>query len=163
MFSANHFIWLGICAAIIGILLFISLKWKIRKKTAILIMVGFSIASELLKMFTRIHDVVEDGEVVGGVLSPSALPLHLCSIFIFVFFYLAIQKNEEREKKIISFFVPIGLLGAFSAILIATSGVARSWAVAFMKSSRAFAYSTKYLAPTNVAANRTKRKSGTKR
>lgn len=124
MFTANHFIWMGICAALIGILLFLSLKCKFSKKTAILIMVGFSIASELTKMFTRIHPVLDEaGEVVGGVLSPSALPLHLCSIFIFVFFYLAIQKNEEREKKIISFFVPIGLIGSFCAILMATSGV----------------------------------------
>lgn len=123
MFTANHFIWIGICAAIVGTLLFIALKFRLDKKKALLIMVGFAIASELLKMFTRIHDVVEDGEVVGGVLSPSALPFHLCSIFIFVFFYLALQKNEEREKKIISFFVPIGLLGSLAAILIATSGV----------------------------------------
>ena len=125
MFTTNHFIWLGICAAIIGVLLFISLKFKFKKRTALLIMVGFSIASELLKMFTRIHPLYDDdGEsVIGGFLSPSALPFHLCSIFIFVFFYLAIQKNEEREKKIISFFVPIGLIGATCAILIATSGV----------------------------------------
>ena len=124
MFTANHFIWLAICAAIIGILLFISLKWKLKKRTAILIMCGFSIVSELLKMFMRIHPVYDEaGEVVGGVLSPSALPLHLCSIFIFIFFYLALQKNEEREKKIISFFVPIGLIGALCAILLATSGV----------------------------------------
>lgn len=124
MFTANHFIWIGICAAIIGILLFISLKFKFNKRTALLIAVGFSIASELLKMFTRIHYFYDDaGEITGGFVAPSALPLHLCSIFIFVFFYLALQKNEEREKKIISFFVPIGLVGAFSAILVATSGV----------------------------------------
>ncbi len=125
MFTTNHFIWMGISVAIIGILLFISLKFKFKKKTALLIMVGFSIASELCKMFTRIHPRYDDAgeKVIGGVLSPSALPLHLCSIFIFIFFYLAIQKNEEREKKIISFFVPIGLIGAFSAILVATSGV----------------------------------------
>ena len=124
MLTTNHFIWMGISAAIIAILLFISLKFKFKKRTALLIMVGFSIASELMKMFTRIHPRYdESGELIGGVLSPSALPLHLCSIFIFVFFYLALQKNEEREKKIISFFVPIGLIGALCAILVATSGV----------------------------------------
>ena len=125
MFTTNHFIWMGICAAIIGVLLIISLKFKFNKKTALMIAVGFSIASELLKMFTRIHPLYDDAgeKVIGGYLSPSALPFHLCSIFIFVFFYLALQKNEEREKKIISFFVPIGLVGAFSAILVATSGV----------------------------------------
>ena len=124
MLTTNHFIWMGICAAIIGLLLFLSLKFKFNKRTALLIMVGFAIASELLKMFTRIHDRVDEtGEVIGGFLSPSALPLHLCSIFVLVFIYMAVQKDEEREKKLISFFVPIGLVGAFSAILVATSGV----------------------------------------
>ena len=124
MFTPNHFIWMGICAAIVGILLFISLKFKLKKRTAVWIMVDFSIVSELLKMFTRIHPRYDEtGAVIGGVLSPSALPLHLCSIFIFVFFYLALQKNEEREKKVVSFFVPIGLVGASCAILVATSGV----------------------------------------
>lgn len=124
MFTTNHFIWIGICAVIVGILLFIALHFKLKKRAAVWIMVGFSIASELLKMFTRIHPRYDEaGEVIGGFLSPSALPLHLCSIFIFVFFYLALQKNEERERKIISFFVPIGLIGAICAILVATSGV----------------------------------------
>ena len=124
MFTVNHFIWMGICAAIVGVLLFLSLKLRIKKRTAVWIMVGFSVVSELLKMFTRIHPRYDEtGAVVGGFLSPSALPLHLCSIFIFVFFYLALQKNEEREKKVVSFFVPIGLVGATCAILVATSGV----------------------------------------
>lgn len=124
MFTLEHFIWLGICAIIIIGMLFISLKTNMNKKTAILIMCGVSIISELMKIFTHIDPVsgVEGDWSEGGVISAGALPLHLCSIFIFIFFFLAINKNEKIEQKIISFFVPIGLVGAFIAIVMATSG-----------------------------------------
>lgn len=125
MFSKEHFIWIGICVLIIGLLLYFALKFKWNKKTALLIMCGVSIASELVKVFTHINPVTGiDGDwSEGGVIEAGALPLHLCSIFIFIFFFLAFNKNEKLEKKIISFFVPIGLVGAMIAILMATSGV----------------------------------------
>lgn len=123
MFTLNHFIWIGISLAIIAILLFISLKFMLNKKQAITIMAIIGIASELLKIFTHI-EVVKDGDkIVRGFIEPTALPLHLCSIFIFVFIFLVFSKKEELNDKIISFFVPIGLVGALIAILLATSGV----------------------------------------
>ena len=123
MFTTNHFIWLGICVVLIAALLFVTLKFKLNKKQAILIMVIISLASELLKIFTHIElEYKESGELYRGFIEPSALPLHLCSIFIFVYIFLLFTKNEELEQKIISFFVPIGLFGALLAILMATSG-----------------------------------------
>lgn len=115
MFSPEHFIWLAICAVIIGGLLFCSLKFKWSKKIAIYIMAGTSLVSELLKIFTHIQD--------NGYIEAGALPLHLCSIFIFIFFFLCFSKNEKLNEKLISFFVPIGLFGGFLALIMATSGV----------------------------------------
>ena len=123
MFSVNHFIWIGICIVIITVLLIISLKLKLDSKKAILIMVIVSLASELVKIFTHIEYEYNGEELYRGYVEPGALPLHLCSIFIFVFIFMLFNKNEELQQKIISFFVPIGLFGATLAILLATSGV----------------------------------------
>ena len=124
MFTPKHFIWIGMCIVLIAILLFISLKFKFKKKTALYIMCGITVASELLKLFTNIIMVYDEyGNLYRGFIDPKALPLHLCSFFIFIFFFMLFNKNEELEKKIISFFVPIGLIGAILAILFATTGV----------------------------------------
>ena len=124
MFTPKHFIWIGMCIVLIAILLFISLKFKFKKKTALIIMCGITVVSELLKLFTNIIMVYDEyGNLYRGFIDPKALPLHLCSFFIFIFFFMLFNKNEELEKKIISFFVPIGLIGAILAILFATTGV----------------------------------------
>lgn len=124
MFSTNHFIWLGICAAFIAGLLFAAKKFKFSFKTATLITAGFSLASELCKIFTHIEQTKDaDGSVTGGFLEPGALPFHLCSLLIFVIFYLSFAKNEKRIEVMKSFLVPVAILGGTMALLIPTSGV----------------------------------------
>ena len=123
MFTVNHFIWLGISIILITGLLILSLKLKLNKHQAISIMCIISILSELCKVFSHIKYVNGVDWTEGGVITPNALPLHLCSLFIFVFFFLFFNKNEKIEKHIISFFVPIGIVAATLALLLATSGV----------------------------------------
>lgn len=123
MFSAEHFIWIALCAVMIALLLFFSLKYKWSFKTANLIMCGISIASELCKIFTHIKFVNGEDWSDGGYLRAVCLPFHLCSILIFIFFYLALSNNEKRKEQLVNFFVPIGLFGGLLAILMATSGV----------------------------------------
>ena len=124
MFSTNHFIWLGLCALFIGGMLYASIRFKFSFKTATYIVSGICIASELCKIFTHIDNIYDsDGNLYGGVLSATALPLHLCSLLIFFILYLNICKDEGRLEKIKSFIVPIALLGGLMAILIPTSGV----------------------------------------
>ena len=118
MFTTNHFIWIGICAVLIGGGLFASLKFKFSFKTSALIMSGISLVSELSKIFSHIEESAD-----GGRLSPAYLPLHLCSILIFLIFFVTFSKNEQLTRKIISFIVPIAIWGGVLAILIATSGV----------------------------------------
>ncbi len=119
MFSTNHFIWMGICAAIIGVGLFVSLKFRFSYKTAARVMAFIALGSELCKIFTHI----EEPEAGGGVLGPQYLPLHLCSILIFLIFYCAISNHQERVAKVTSFCLPVGIWGGLLAILMATSGV----------------------------------------
>ncbi len=118
MFTTDHFIWMGICAVFIGLLLFVSLKWKFSYKTAARVMAVIALVSELCKIFTHI----EEAEGGGGVLDPGSLPLHLCSILIFLIFFCALSNHKAWVDKVTSFFLPIGIWGGLLAILMATSG-----------------------------------------
>ncbi len=118
MFTTEHFIWIGICAAFIAVLLFLSLKLKFSYKTAARIMALIALGSELCKIFTH----MEDAEGGGSVLGPEYLPLHLCSILIFLIFYCALSNDPERVKKVSAFCLPVGIWGGLLAILMATSG-----------------------------------------
>jgi hypothetical integral membrane protein (TIGR02206 family) len=119
MFTTNHFIWMGICAVMISLLLLISLKGKFSRQTASRIMAFIAVASELCKIFTHMEDA-PDG---GSVLDPASLPLHLCSILIFLILFCAWSKNEVLVDKVASFCLPVGIWGGALAILMATSGV----------------------------------------
>lgn len=119
MFSTNHFIWMGICAVMIGLLLLLSLKFRFSQKKASQVMALIAAASELCKMFTHI----EEAPGGGGVLEPESLPLHLCSILIFLIFFCAFSKHHNQVSKVASLCAPVALWGGALAILMATSGV----------------------------------------
>lgn len=120
MFTLEWYIWLGICAVFIATLLILSLKLKWNKKTVIGVMCIISLLSELSKIFSHMREVNDE---YGFVILRYCLPFHLCSILIFVYFYLFFGKNEELKEKLLSFTVPIGLFGGFLAMILATSGV----------------------------------------
>ena len=122
MFTTEHFIWLGICAAVIAVLSFISLKFKFSFKTSALIMAAVSLVSEGSKILSHMEFVNGENAADGMVVDPGALPLHLCSLLIFVFFYLPFCKNEKHKSFLTSFMIPVGLIGSLLAILLATSG-----------------------------------------
>ncbi len=122
MFTTEHFIWLGICAATIAILTFISLKFKFSFRTSALIMAAVSLVSEGSKILSHMEYVNGENAADGMVIDPGALPLHLCSLLIFVFFYLPFCKNEKHKSFLTSFMIPVGLIGSLLAILMATSG-----------------------------------------
>ena len=119
MFSTNHFIWMGICAVMVGLLLLVSLKYKFSLQNASRVMALIAAASELCKIFTHI----EEAPGGGGVLEPDSLPLHLCSILIFLIFFCAFSKHQGQVGKVASLCVPVALWGGALAILMATSGV----------------------------------------
>lgn len=124
MFSQNHFIWLAICALLITGLLIAAKKMKFSFKCASYITASAALASELCKIFTHIEETTDkSGNVTGGILEPGALPFHLCSLLIFLIFFLAISGENKLTETVKSFIVPVAILGGTMALLIPTSGV----------------------------------------
>lgn len=121
----ERILWYLISLAIIALLTFFSIKYKFKKKTAIYIMAGVSLGSELLKVFTHIEaraSLSDSSKIVGYYITPAALPLHLCSLLIFVFFYLVFCNDEKKERAIFNFVAPVGLVSGLCGIAFATSG-----------------------------------------
>ncbi len=122
MFTTEHFVWLGICAALIALLTFVSLKFKFSFRTSAFIMAGVAFASEMCKIFSHMEPVDSKDPSKGMVIEAGALPFHLCSLLIFAFMYLPFSKNEKLKQYLINLTVPVGLIGSLLALVMATSG-----------------------------------------
>lgn len=121
MFTAPHFIWLGLCAAAVAVMLWVALRTRMTARTASVIMSCAAAVSELTKIMTDMTDSAsEEG---GMVIDPGSLPFHLCSLMIFVVFTITLTKNDRLRSVLISLLVPVGICGAACALLIPTSGV----------------------------------------
>ena len=119
LFTSNHFIWLGLCGLCILLGLRVAEKKRFAVKTAGMVMSAICIASESCKMMTHMLP----SPLGGYALDPNALPFHLCSMQIFVVFYITFAKSSPTKDRVISFFVPTALLGGIMAMLIPTDGV----------------------------------------
>ena len=122
MFTLEHFIWIGICILLIVFLSYISIKNKYSFKKASLIMALISLISELSKIMSDMSFVNGENAIDGMVIKATSLPFHLCSLLIFVYFYFPFAKNDKLKKYLLGLVVPIGLIGASLAIIMATSG-----------------------------------------
>ena len=120
MFTTKHFIWLGICVLMIGGLLWLSVGGRWSRRKASRVMAAMAAVSELSKIFTHIQPPVAGG---GGVVEPNALPLHLCSMLIFLVFFCAFSRNDRRVGMVASFCTPVAIWGGVLANMMATSGV----------------------------------------
>lgn len=121
MFTTLHFIWLLIDVLFITSLLIINKKYKLTLKNNIRILTIISILSETTKVMINIYPN-EAG--TSYYLLKGQLPFHLCSLQIFLFFYLDFFcKNEKIKDTILKFMFPTMIGGAIAAILIPTEGV----------------------------------------
>ncbi len=119
MFTLKHFIWLGICLIFIVSMLILAKKLKFSLKTASLIMSIICILSEVSKMMSDMQE-----NVAGGMsLDPRSLPFHLCSLMIFVVFYIFLAPDSKLKQTLINFLAAIGTIGSFMALIIPTNGV----------------------------------------
>ena len=119
MFTVNHILWLLLCAVGIFLGLMLAEKRQLDIKTDGMVMSVISVASESFKMMTHLLP----SPLGGMALAPNALPFHLCSMQIFVVFYITFAKASPTKEKVISFSVPAALLGGIMAMLIPTDGV----------------------------------------
>ncbi len=122
MFTVEHYIWIGICAAFVLILSYLSLHFHFSFRQNALIMAAIAFLSEGSKIISHMEPVNKKDPLEGMVLSPEALPLHLCSLLIFAFFYLPFAKEGRGKNFILGITVPVGIVGSLLAILMATSG-----------------------------------------
>ena len=119
MFTLKHFIWLGICLIFIVGMIILAKKFKFSLKTSSLIMSIICVVSEVSKMMSDMQD-----NVAGGMsLDPRSLPFHLCSLMIFVVFYIFLAPDSKFKQTLINFLAAIGTIGSFMALIIPTNGV----------------------------------------
>ena len=120
MFSINHYIWIGICVALILLGYVLIKKYDFSIKTIIDFAFYFSIASELIKVLSAIEMVPIANE--GGLypyLEARYFPLHLCSLQIFSFAYLKFSKHNSTFREwLLAFMYPSCILGGTIAILL---------------------------------------------
>ncbi len=126
MFTTNHFIWICICITFIMFLNYISQKYNFSFRQSAMVMAVVSFISELSKIFTHMIYVNGNDPSEGMVIEAEALPLHLCSMMIFVFFWLPFEKNRKLKQFLCNFIAPTGFFGAVLAIIMATSGTSFS-------------------------------------
>lgn len=119
MFTANHFIWIGLCALSIVLGTLAAKKRDLSLRGAGRVMCLISLCSETSKILTHMIP----SEFGGMVLDPLALPFHLCSLMIFVVAYITFGRESPLRTKVIQFAVPLCILGGIAAILIPTDGV----------------------------------------
>ena len=119
MFTLKHFIWLGICLIFIVGMIILAKKFKFSLKTSSLIMSIICIVSEVSKMMSD----MQDNSAGGMSLDPRSLPFHLCSLMIFVVFYIFLAPDSKFKQTLINFLAAIGTIGSFMALIIPTNGV----------------------------------------
>lgn len=119
MFTYLHFIWMALCVGFITMMLIFSLKKHFSLILAGRIMTVICILSETSKIMSN---MIENASG-GMVLSPRALPFHLCSLMLFGVFYITFSKGGVIRKYLINFIAVMGTLGSICAMLIPTNGV----------------------------------------
>lgn len=121
-YNLNHFIYLGICIAVVVIMVIIFKLKKITLSQMLKFMVVVAVASELIVMLlnTNVPVYNDEGEIIGYLLKKRNLPFHMCSIQIFFIIVLNIIKGEKVREILLSFMYPTCLAGALMALLIPT-------------------------------------------
>ena len=118
MFSTGHLIWIAICFVFVLVMTLVSVKKHFSLKLSGCIMCGICVVSEISKMMSDMEESPE-----GGMhLAPGSLPFHLCSLMIFVVFYITFGKEGKFKQYLIDFLAVMGTLGSLCAILIPTNG-----------------------------------------
>ncbi len=89
MFTYLHFIWMALCVGFITMMLMLSLKKHFSLVLAGRIMTIVCIVSETSKIMSNMIESASG----GMVLSPRALPFHLCSLMLFGVFYITFSSS----------------------------------------------------------------------
>lgn len=121
MFTVAHFLWLAVSVLlIVGFAAFL-LKRRPEVKSVLNVSCALCILSELTKTFCAFQFVPSaSGAEIYPFIETQQLPLHLCSILIFLIFYARFTKNEAGRDVILGFLYPAGTVGAAFALALPT-------------------------------------------
>lgn len=118
MFTAEHFIWIGLCAVFVIGMCLVSRKKLLTLRRAGYIMTAICALSEVSKVMSNLLE-----SAGGGMhLDPLCLPFHLCSLMIFAVLYITFGGEGKFKRLLINFVAVMGTLGSFCAIMIPTNG-----------------------------------------
>lgn len=120
MFTLKHFIWLGLFAVIIPVLLVLLKKLNVSHKAVARAVLVLSIVCRIIHVCCN---MVPASNGVGMILDEDNLPFHLCSIQLYLYIAINLIKNEKILDVIKSFVVPSAAIGASLALFIPTGGV----------------------------------------
>ncbi len=127
MFTTTHFVWVGICVALVLAMLFAGRKFRLSLRAAGGIMTAICAFSETVKIMKDM--VYSDG---GGMhLNPLALPFHLCSIMMFCVVFITFGKEGKVRQAVIDFIAVVGTLSSVFALMIPVNGVDFSQLIAY--------------------------------
>lgn len=124
MFSWQHFVWIGISIAlIIGLFFLFKKVIHVKLDTFLYISAAFVFIQEMIQMIGMMHFLpYAPGHPLHGqyapYFEPKDFPLHLCSIQFITLFLAARQNDPKKRKKILAFFFPTAIFGAFMALLL---------------------------------------------
>lgn len=119
VFSVYHFIWIGICVTLIAASLIYIDKKHISLKQLLPVCCVISVVSEVIKTFSVFKMVPSaDGSTYFPYLELQYLPLHMCSLLIFVIFYITYGKNEKWKSDLTGFLYAAGILGGILGICL---------------------------------------------
>lgn len=119
MFTWRHFVWLGICAILIVIVI---QQYKKKKPTLNQVLTTacmISVFSEITKLISVIEMVPSaTGDLLLPYVPLNHLPLHFCSIQILLIFYTRFTSNKKMRENVLAFMYPTCIAGAFIALLM---------------------------------------------
>ena len=121
MFSVQHFIWLFVCTVVIVGTILLLKKYRPSLTKVLIGCFCVAAASQLFIILSEIELVPsQDGKTLRLFLPYSSLPLHMCSIQIFLIGIAIFLKKHPLRETLLAFMYATGAGGAFMAMVVAT-------------------------------------------
>ena len=118
MFGTIHLVFLGVTLALVAVATVLSVKFKLKFKTAAIIALIIAIATEIEKIATHMLWVDQSNHAMGMCLNPDALPFHLCPIFMLIFLVLPTSKEGKTKEGLKSLLALVAPLAALCALIL---------------------------------------------
>ncbi len=119
MFTANHFIWLGISFSLMITAIVLLIKYKPDLQKVLTWACVGAVLSEITRAFSLMHLVPSaDGTMMLPFLELHNLPFHLCSVQVLLIFYTRLAKESKLRTAILAFMYPTCAAGAFIALFV---------------------------------------------